>query len=391
MWHSKALLLIGFIASGLGACAMSDDNNTDETANTDDAVTRTNGEFIIRVLANGEVDRVDPILSPGVASPVTNTFFGVENVTSTSQLSQLETHPTTAQDPFDTAAYWGAELFWQGVAWHPGCTGTPPHLTCGSDPGPTLYARAYYTTSAGASTVQLPRVVMETGYPNATKDPSLTDPTSDKRVYYTCGATPTVVTPNSKWPYDCSKFPNSQFDGVVAIVDFPQCWNGKASGMLNGEKVVQYIDPNVKSGVTNDLAYPTATGGCPSGFAFRIPRVSFRTHTKIKNPASDGSVIWPSSCAGSTFATCQTQATSPTNIGLGLSTKNGVGGWYTFHAGYIQSWQMGKVTDPFSTSPPPDQDITEQPGTLNDLTEDCLDHPITCGFQPNSQGAFVTN
>jgi hypothetical protein len=50
---------------------------------------------------------------------------------------------------------------------------------------------------------------------------------------------------------------------------------------------------------------------------------------------------------------------------------------------------MGTVTDPFSMSPPPDQDTNEQPGTLNDLTEDCLDHPKVCGFQPKPDGSFT--
>jgi hypothetical protein len=81
---------------------------------------------------------------------------------------------------------------------------------------------------------------------------------------------------------------------------------------------------------------------------------------------------------------------APTNIGIWLSTSGGgTAPWYTFHAEYVQSWQMGTVTDPFSTQPPPSQDAHEQPGTLNDLIEDCLDHPKTCGFQPNGANVFV--
>src|SRR5262249_12852275 len=123
--------------------------------------------------------------------------------------------------------------------------------------------------------------------------------------------------------------------------------------------------------------------------------VSMRVHTLIPNPASDDSgSIWPSSCDGSTFSNCQIQKEPPrtgaNSIGIGLSSDAGTpGGWYTFHGDYIQAWHMGTVTDQFSTLPPPGQDAQERPGTLNDLTEDCLLAGIRCGFQPDPSGAFV--
>src|SRR5262249_51952765 len=156
-------------------------------------------------------------------------------------------------------------------------------------------------------------------------DPHLTDATSMKRVRYTCGASPNATTPDSAWPYSCNNFCDATFcgDGIVMFVDFPTCWNGIVSGDLNGERVVQYVDQNVKQGVMNDLAYVDSTGKCPVKFPLKIPHITVRIHPLLKNPSSDGSTIWPSSCAGSTFP-CQTQSeppqSGPGSIGLQLSS-----------------------------------------------------------------------
>lgn len=120
-------------------------------------------------------------------------------------------------------------------------------------------------------------------------------------------------------------------------------------------------------------------------------------HTLIENPATgDKAVILPSSCDGSTFSNCtvgtEPPAIGPRSIAIGLSSDAGTpGGWYTFHVDYIQAWQMGMVSDPFSTSPPPDQDANERPGTLNVLTEDGLVAATTCGLQLDRMGRCVGN
>jgi hypothetical protein len=90
----------------------------------------------------------------------------------------------------------------------------------------------------------------------------------------------------------------------------------------------------------------------PGGLPFRIPQVSIHVHTLIENPATgDKAVILPSSCDDSTFPSCtvgtEPPATGPRSIAIGLSSDAGTpGGWYTFHADYIQAWQMGTVSDP---------------------------------------------
>ena len=387
----RQLATIGLL--GFTACGSSPDNPAPSIESANDVPDASgHGQFFIRVLPTGEVDQVDPILAPGGASPHTHVFFGAGDVTPTSTRGLLLAGSTTAQDPKDHSAYWVPQLYFRGQPWNPGCTGTPPNLTCGSDPSSTYYVRAYYTTSAGAQTVQLPRIAMVTGYPGATGDPALGDMHSMLRVRYTCGADAATggVTPSSTWPYSCSTF-GDPFDGVVMIAEFPDCWSGTVSGSLNGERVVQYVDSNVEPGVANDLVYEDDFGACPTGF-YRIPRVSIHVHTLIENPAkSETAVILPSSCDGSTFSNCtvgtEPPATGPRSIAIGLASDAGTpGGWYTFHADYIQAWHMGTVTDPFSTSPPPDQDAQENPGTLNDLTEDCLDTPTRCGSQPGKDG-----
>src|SRR5262249_45772418 len=158
---------------------------------------------VSRVLPTGELDTIDPIMAPGGVAPHTHLFFGAQNVTPTSTRTQLAAQPTTALNPKDTAAYWVPELFLHGASWTPGCTGSPPNLTCGDGPSTTLHLRVYYTASHPAQTIQMPRAMMVTGYPTATADPHLTDPTSLTRVRYHCGAENGFVTPTSAWPYTC--------------------------------------------------------------------------------------------------------------------------------------------------------------------------------------------
>lgn len=215
------IVLLGFSACG----SSSDDPNPNLESANDIPDAGGRGQFIIRVLPTGEVDEVDPILAPGGPSPHTHVFFGGEDVTPASTRGQLVAGGTTAQDPKDHSAYWVPQLYFRGQPWNPGCTGTPPDLTCGNDPSTTYYVRAYYTTVAGAATVQLPRIAMVTGYPGATADPALQDPRSRIRVRYTCGADQAkgIVTPTSTWPYSCGTF-GDPFDGVVMIAEFPDCW-----------------------------------------------------------------------------------------------------------------------------------------------------------------------
>ena len=337
------------------------------------------GEFIIRCLMTGEVRSVDPIMAPGGTAPHVHMFFGNTSVLPTSTAAGLRTHTTTCQDSNDTAAYWAPEGFFGGAPYLPGCTpATGGDYTCGTDPNTTIYVRAYYLTSAGPNTGELPPgLIMVAGTPDATAPPA-----NQRVVYWDCGANPAVQTPESLWPYDCGPFrddPNfTDQEGLTEIISFPSCWDGKKSFTTpNGTtKVPGYFDPSMNMG-TSDLAYPPCGGNYPDP----VPHLSLRIHyVNMYSVSDDAHGVFPSSCAQASGLSepCETQAqeglsTPPDDIGLQLSatqTGGAPGPWYTEHADYWQTWQQG-------SSPP---SANSAPGTLNSLTYQCLDLAITCGF-----------
>ena len=346
-----------------------------------------NGEFIIRCLMTGEVQPIDPILAPGGTASHTHMFFGNTSVLSTSTLAGLRSHTTACQDSKDTAAYWAPLGFLGGSPLLPGCTlrsGGSGNYTCGTDPNKTIYIRAYYLTGAGASTEQLPPgLIMVAGTPDATAPPP-----NENVIYWDCGANPSVQTPESLWPYDCSLFqgdPNftaKEQEGLTEIIDFPSCWNGLTSFTSpNGTgKVAGFFDPSLGMGA-GDLAYPP----CQAPYTHHVPHVSMRIHyTGTYTVSDDSHTVYPSSCAAASGLSepCITQkqagqSVPPTDIGLQLSstqTHGAPGPWYTEHADYWQAWQQG--------SAPPS--ASSAPGTLNSLTFHCLDHANTCGFITDS-------
>lgn len=346
-----------------------------------------NGEFIIRCPMTGEVQRVDPILAPGGTASHVHMFFGNVGVTAASTAAGLRSHGTTCQDSKDTAAYWAPESFLGGSPLLPGCSPLNDgsgNYSCGTNTNTTIYIRAYYLTTAGASTEELPPgLIMVAGTPDATAPPP-----NKNVVYWTCGANPKVQTPESLWPYDCSLFRNDpnftskEQQGLTEIISFPSCWNGKRSFTTpNGTAMVPgYFDPSLHVG-TSDMAYPPCGGAYPH----IVPHVSMRIHyTGLYSVSSDSKTIYPSSCAEASGLSepCTTQSQEglsvpPNDIALQLSsTQTGgrPGPWYTEHADYWQTWQQG--------SAPPSAGSAL--GTLNSLTYYCLDLATTCGFITNS-------
>ena len=343
-----------------------------------------NGDFIIRCLMTGEVQSIDPILAPGGTAAHVHMFFGNNPVTAASTAAGLRSHGTTCQDSKDTAAYWAPESFLGSAPLLPGCTPLNDgsgNYTCGTNPNTTIYIRAYYLTTQGASTEQLPPgLIMVAGTPDATSPPP-----NENVVMWTCGANPKAQTPESLWPYDCSlyqnvaNFPRAEQEGLTEIISFPSCWNGKRSFMSpNGTAMVPgYFDPSLHMG-TSDLAYPP----CGGAYTHVVPHVSMRIHyTGLYSVSSDSKTVYPSTCDGSfglSPVVCTTQAdhgqsVPPNDIALQLSssqTGGRPGPWYTEHADYWQTWQQG--------SAPPS--ASSAPGTLNSLTYHCLDLAVTCGF-----------
>jgi hypothetical protein len=347
------------------------------------ASTGGNGEFIIRCLMTGEVQPVDPILAPGGTAAHVHMFFGNDSVTAASTAAGLRANGTGCQDSKDTAAYWAPESFLGQSPLLPGCSPLNDgsgNYTCGTNPNTTIYIRAYYLTTAGASTEQLPPgLIMVAGTPGATAPPP-----NKNVVQWTCGANPSVQTPESLWPYDCSlfhsdpNFPAKEQEGLTEIISFPSCWNGKRSFLSpNGTGMVPgYFDPSLHM-PTSDLAYPP----CGGAYTHIVPHVSMRIHyVGLYSVSTDSRTVYPSSCAEASGLSepCRTQAQAgqsvpPNDIAVQLSsTANGgrPGPWYTEHADYWQTWQQG--------SAPPS--ASSAPGTLNSLTYHCLDLAVTCGF-----------
>jgi hypothetical protein len=354
--------------------------------------TGNNGEFIIRCPMTGEVQPIDPIMVPGGTAPHTHMFFGHYNVKATSTAAGLRkqgsgSKVTTCQDPDDTAAYWAPESFLNGQPYLPGCsppTTTGGNWSCGTDTNSTIYVRAYYLTTSGASTQELPPgLIMVVGTPDATSPPKTIG-----NVYWDCGATPKVQTPDSIWPYTCSQFSFAGEEGVTEIIDFPSCWDGKSSFTSpNGSaKVPGYFDPSLDMPTPNDLAYPPKADDCAALDTatltyHAVPHVSVRIHYVnlglSVSLSTDGSIIDPSSCKGSTFSTCKTQESPPNDLALQLSstqTQGGPGPWYTEHADYWQTWQQG--------ASPLGNPKNSGEGVLNNLTYYCLDKAVTCSFEP---------
>jgi hypothetical protein len=360
------------------------------------------GEFITRCTMTGEVQPVDPIMAPGGTAGHTHMFFGHYGVKATSTAASLRKQgasggTTTCQDSKDTAAYWSPESFLNGKPFLPGCTrraGGSGNYTCGTALNRTISVRAYYLTASGAKTRELPPgTAMMVGTPGAASAP-----TTMGHVYWTCGATKVngqkVQTASSIWPYTCQMFDFPHQHGVTEVINFPSCWNGKASFTTpNGTaKVPGYIDPSMGGGTPNDLAYRPVRG-CGAldrkGVTYHaVPHLSLRIHyTGLglgpQTPggpdtlSTNSNTIYPSSCAQVLNLTgCHTQAQEgqqmpPADIALKLSSDphGAPGPWYTGHADYWQTWQQGKAVGPGAPY-----------GTLNSLTYYCLDKAITCGI-----------
>ena len=106
-----------------------------------------------------------------------------------------------------------------------------------------------------------------------------------------------MTTPREDTPYDCSPWAQYEFvDGIIAVIDFPSCWNG--SGLSPA-----------------DVTYPVG-GACPAGFGHVIPKLSERVHFGVMNPlAIDGSLAFT------------------------LSS----GPWYSLHADFWNTWQQERL------------------------------------------------
>ena len=311
------------------------------------AGTPPGGEIILKC-AYSHTAQEDPILAPGAQSAHVHDFFGNTGTNASSTYDSLTGMPnnstgTTCEDTHDTAAYWVPELYFNGAVWHP-----PGDAVTG-------YAvRVYYTDFTGKAVVSVPPdLQMINGFPFATGPAPNTAVVS-----YNCGANNGIKTPISRWPYDCTPYQGlfSGFDGVVARVEFPKCWDGKtvANGGLPAGSHPKFVPPYVSSNSVEDVVQPAPGFPCPSDHPLRIPVISIRLHTKIVDPCMAQTPCSP------------TDSASAANVKIGFAQNQGgvsaPGPFWTFHADFWNAWNQngGDAANPV-------------PGTLDDLVLDCLD------------------
>ena len=376
---AKLALALG-VAAALGV-AMVPRGGAQAKANT------VGGDFIVRCFFTGPTKPMDPILAPLSShadhlhiffgnliqgtSPFPSITSGDNAGTGATMESNGLSPQTNCQDTQDTAGYWMPAPYVNGQAYTAGgpCSGNCKAAT-------NMHLRVYYLPDAGSVAYdEIPDgTIMVTGYPDgcvknttvspaisppgctydASGDPSPSYPNHTTTVRYTCGdsAGNTIMTPVSAWPYNCANYRDSDDsfnDGIVAIVDFPQCWNGQAdwpapndsSRMVPGYVAPWIPDPGAPP---NDFAY--ATGGtCPPtgqpSYSIPVVQLEERFHPLTGTYADESAFGEPSTCYG-----------APNNTGKNWNTDNAeltdsdTGDGITDN----DKWTCTKASGPASTS-----------------------------------------
>ena len=264
------------------------------------------GQFWVRCrFSHAAMD--DPIVFPGQpGASHMHDFFGNKTTDANSTQASMLAGATNCRIPSDTAGYWSPTASVGGV------TIKPPVM------------RIYYLGVKDVAVETIPQGMKMIG---GNKD--ALSPAENPHVFWYCGETVSVKTPKMDAPYDCGPWSQYRFvDGVVGVVDLPNCWDGVG------------LEPS-------NIVYPVG-GACPSGFDHVLARVSERIHFGVMNPLNpDGTV------------------------GLTLSS----GAYYTLHADFWNTWQQPRldqlVADCLvahvgcgSVTPAPKPEWTEEFGTL---------------------------
>jgi hypothetical protein len=219
----------------------------------------------------------DPILFPGQRGVShMHDYFGNVTADAFSTMDTMLAGDTTCRAASDTAGYW-----------------TPTPFLGAQQLRPPVM-RIYYIGTPGATVETIPPGLQMVGGNRAALSAE-----ENPHVKWYCGRTAEDKTPVEAAPYDCSPYRSKGFvDGVIAIIDLPNCWDG--------------------AGLTPDhVAYPVG-GLCPSGFGHVLPKLSERLHIGIMNPmAADGSVA------------------------LRLSS----GPYWTMHADFWNTWQQERLDE----------------------------------------------
>lgn len=236
----------------------------------------------------------DPIVWPGQpGASHLHDFFGNEGTNANSSVQSMRGDDTTCRLLSDRAGYWNPTVYLDGVPV------TPDRV------------RAYYFGIARDGIESYPR-----GLQMIAGNASATTAEENPHVRWFCGAAKKLAsgTPVSSHPYDCTEYAktNPFVDGLVAKVDFPNCWNGV--GLTPAD--VTYAD--------HGFAEPGEP--CPEGFEHALPRLILRIHFGFMDP-----------CLGAT--PCSSDEAPEENIKLSLSS----GGYFTFHADFWNTWQQRRL------------------------------------------------
>lgn len=235
----------------------------------------TQGQFVARCPYSHTLSD-DPIVVPGQpGASHSHDFFGNVTVDAFSTMETMLAGDTTCRIPSDTAGYWTPTAYLNGVPIQP------------------TVMRVYYLGGAGDVETFPAGLQMVGGNKDAQSFGS------NPHVRWSCGETRTIKTPRMRVPYDCTPYAaeHAFVDGVIAIVDFPSCWDGVGLG-------------------PDSVAYPVESS-CPAGFRHRLPLISERVHYGIMNPiGADG-----------------------TTVALTLSS----GPYWTYHADFWNTWQQDRL------------------------------------------------
>ncbi len=207
------------------------------------------GQFVLRCLYSHSL-MDDPIVAPGQPGAFhMHDFFGNTSVDAFSTMESMLAAGTTCRVPSDTAGYWA-----------------PTAYLNGEQVTPTVMRIYYLGSKRGTVETFPPGLQMIAGNRFAES------PEDNPHVAWYCGATTDVKTPLEGEPYDCGPWSSHSFvDGIIAVIDFPNCWNGTG------------LRPE-------DVVYPV-NGVCPIGFRHVLPRISERVHYGIMNPLNpDGTM-----------------------------------------------------------------------------------------------------
>lgn len=239
----------------------------------------------------------DPIVFPGRPGVShLHDFYGNTTTSATSTRSTMLRAQTTCRDPDDRAAVWSPTAYLDGRRVVP------------------IRERTYYFGAGRRDVGTVPAdLKMIAG------DAAAASAADNAHVAWYCGG----ESPRVDHPYDCSPYRDVSADGVVARIDFPECWNGMHTDSPDH---------------VSHMAYRQGRR-CPTSHPHRIPRIRVRIHYGIWDP-----------CAGATPCT----PTAAPEIALTLSS----GPYHTVHADFWNTWR--------------------QPA-LDELVDECVNRATACG------------